>query len=117
MAFYTDVYCYGTEKKGIRKLKKDLKSPFIVYNEPHGKVQGSSALLDFYVRNAIVSKNEYKIDVYINGKKESRLISWQPYVIQNLPKGKHDIRLELIDPEGNIVKNSVSVSSSTIYVK
>ena len=74
-------------------------------------------LLDFIVRNAIISPNEYKVDVYIDGVKIQRLYSQTPHVLQNIPKGKHECRLELIDGEGKIVKNSVSINSATIYVK
>jgi len=116
-AIYTDVYCFGKEKEGIRELKKNLKSPFIIYNEPYGRVEGRGILLDFYVRNAVVSPSEYKVDLYVDGRKLLRITRWQPYVIQNLSKGKHNIRLELIDPDGKVVKNPVSVNSSTIYVK
>ena len=116
-AFYTDVYCFGREKEGIRELKKNLKSPFIIYNEPHGTVSGRGVLLDFYVKNAVISPSEYKVDLYVDGNKILRLSRWQPYVIQNLSKGKHNIRLELIDPKGKVIKNTVSVNTSTIYVK
>ncbi|MCH9621448.1 MAG: hypothetical protein S4CHLAM20_08680 [Chlamydiia bacterium] len=116
-AFYTDVYCYNHEKQGIRVLEKELKSPFIVYNEPTGTITGSGVLLDFFVRNVIISSTEHKVDVYIDGNKIDTLKTWQPYVIHNLPKGKHDIRIELVDSSGKIVKNPVSVNSSTIYIK
>ena len=116
-AFYTDVYCYGKEKNGMRLVKKDLKKPFLIYNEPFGKKEGSSVLLDFYVRNAIISPDEYKVDVFVDDKKVARLLRWHPYVIQNLPKGKHDVRIELVDHESKVVKNPISVNSATIYVK
>jgi len=116
-AFYTDVYSYQQEKKGIQEHKGDLKRPFIVYNEPFGQKISGNILLDFIVRNAIISPNEYKVDVYIDGVKIQRLYSQTPHVLQNIPKGKHECRLELIDGEGKIVKNSVSINSATIYVK
>ena len=116
-AFYTDVYCYLNEKQGIQDHKADLKRPFIVYNEPFGqKVQGN-ILLDFIVRNATVSPNEYKVDLYIDGVKIQRLYSQTPYVLQNLSKGKHECRLELVDASGVVIKNSISINSATIYVK
>lgn len=116
-AFYTDVYCYKHERGGMRATQKQLEAPFIVYNEPFGQVSGSGILLDFYVRNCIISPTEYKVDVYVDNHKVARVSNWNPYVIENLKKGKHDIRLELIDPTGKIVKNPVSVNESTIYYK
>ena len=116
-AFYTDVYCYQNEKKGIEQHKVDLKKPFIVYNEPFGQKVNGNILLDFIVRNAILSPNEYKVDLYIDGVKIQRLYTQTPYVLQNLPKGKHECRLELVDPSGAVVKNNISVNSATIYVK
>jgi hypothetical protein len=116
-ASFTDVYCYGKEKKGMRMVKKDLKKPFLIYNEPYGKKDSSNVLLDFYVRNAIISPDEYKVDVFVDDKKVARLLKWQPYALQNLPKGKHDVRIELVDHDSKVVKNPISVNSATIYVK
>jgi hypothetical protein len=116
-AFYTDVYSFGDEKSGLPLIEKQLKEPFIVYNEPYGQIDSGSVLLDFYVKNVIISSSEYKVDLYVDGEKIIRIYTWEPYVIKNLPKGKHDIRIELIDPSGKIVKNPISVNSSTVYVK
>jgi hypothetical protein len=116
-AFYSDVYCYTQEHKGIRDLKSAMKKPYLVYNEPYGTVKNGGILLDFYVKNAILSPNEHNVDLYIDDHKIARLRRWSPYVIQNLPSGKHTIRLELIDPSGSIIKNVVTKNSTTIYVK
>lgn len=116
-AFYSDVYCYNHERKGIRGIKSAISKPYLVYNEPYGTVKNGGILLDFYIKNAVLSANEHKVDLYIDDHKVARLFTWTPYVIQNLPTGKHTIRLELIDPSGNIVKNIISKNSTVIYVK
>ena len=116
-AFYSDIYCYTHERKGIIGIKAAIEKPYLVYNEPYGTVASGGILLDFYVKNATMSSNEHKVDLYVDNRKIVRLFTWNPYVIHNLSPGKHTIRLELIDPAGNIIKNVVSNNESTIYVK
>ena len=116
-AFYSDVYAYNQEKQGMRGIKEAIKKPYLVYNEPFGTVSSSGILLDFFVKNAIISPSEHKVDVYIDNKKIMTLNRWQPYVIENLSKGKHEVRIELVDASGKLVPNKITKNSSTIYVK
>lgn len=116
-AFYSDVYSYSNGNPSYKKIEKEIKNPYIIYNEPYGTVSQDGVLLDFYVRHATISSDEYKVDLYIDGKKIVRLLHWNPYVIQNLPKGKHDIRIQLIDPADKPLNNPISNRTSTIYVK
>lgn len=116
-AFYTDVYSYQKKRKTFVPLESGVKKPLVVYNEPYGTVGKGNILLDFYVRNCNISKDEYKVDVYIDGKKITRIVSWKPHVIRNLPPGEHEIKLTLINSTGKVENNYASVEKSTIYVK
>jgi hypothetical protein len=84
----------------------DLSTPYITYNEPSNElylVENRPVLLDFYVSNTELSPDGYKVRLTIDGKFNRMLQFWQPYYIYGLKKGKHTVRLELIDPNGQLV--------------
>ncbi|PSR04914.1 MAG: phosphopeptide-binding protein [Bacteroidetes bacterium SW_11_45_7] len=91
------------EKKDV-----DLSKPHLFFSRPKGTYLGkdtSNVLLDFYVANAELSKDGYKVRAKINDTTSFTIAKWQPYFINGLPTGDHKIKLELIDQEGNSVKS------------
>lgn len=108
---------YVGGQKGEGKV--DLSAPYITYNEPSQSMNWTSdqpVLLDFYVSNCELSPNGYKVRLYIDGKSNSVLTSWQPYYIIGLKKGSHTIRLELIDSENKPVAGEFNDVKQTIEV-
>jgi hypothetical protein len=98
MTFYV-----GKEKDN---LDIDLSQPYITYNEPSNEmylVEGRPILLDFYVSNTELSPDGYRVRLTVDGKVNRTLSFWQPYYIYGLKKGKHTVRLELLDPTGQLV--------------
>jgi len=90
------------------KKDVDLSKPHLFFSRPKGTYLGkdtSNVLLDFYVANAELSKDGYKVRAKINDTTSFTIAKWQPYFINGLPMGDHKIKLELIDPEGNSVKS------------
>ena len=86
---------------------KYLTAPFITYNEPcenTALVQSKPVLLDFYVNNCELSADGYKVRLIIDKTMKRTLTTWRPYYIYGLKKGKHTIRLELIDSDDELVK-------------
>lgn len=84
----------------------DLNQPYITYNEPSDQMyltQDKPVLLDFYVTNTELSPDGYKVRLTIDGKAHKPISFWQPYYIYGLKRGKHTIRLELIDDAGAVV--------------
>lgn len=84
----------------------DLSQPYITYNEPSNQMfleEGKPILLDFLVSNAELSSDGYKIRLTIDGKVNRVITSYQPFYIYGLKRGKHTIRLELIDEENKLV--------------
>lgn len=78
----------------------DLTAPFLTYNMPQGQMPyepGKPVLLDFYVSNAKLSKDGYKVQLTIDGHVERIITSWNPFYIYGLAQGTHAIRLELLD--------------------
>lgn len=81
-------------------MKVNLNKPYLTYNEPSPNVSydlGVPILLDFYISNAELSPDGYKVRLTINDKYTKIIDSWQPYYIFGLKKGLHDVRLELLD--------------------
>lgn len=78
----------------------NLSDPYLTYNEPSGYMhltENQPILLDFYLSNCSLSTDGYKVKVTID-KDEPRLItSWMSYYIYGLQKGRHTIRLQLVD--------------------
>lgn len=81
------------------------KDPTLFYSRPKGeykKSDGDKVLLDFYLMNTILGPTAYRVRATIDG--ESYLLSrWVPYFIEGLQLGDHTARLELIDPQGQLV--------------
>jgi hypothetical protein len=97
----------------------DLSQPYITYNEPSNNMyltENKPVLLDFYVTNAELSSDGYKVRLTIDGKINRTITSWQPYYIYGLKRGKHTIRLELIDEMGKVVPGIFNVVEETITI-
>jgi hypothetical protein len=87
-------------------LDVDLHAPYLTYNEPQDDYNFSSAqpiLLDFYLSNCQLSKDGYKVRLSIDGAVQRDLVAWVPYYLYGLSRGRHTIRLELLDPENKRV--------------
>lgn len=86
--------------------KMNLSFPYITYNEPSGFFklnQKDPVLLDFYLSNAILSEDGYKVRVTIDKNIKRILTKWAPYYIYGLKRGKHTIRLELVDKNLKVI--------------
>lgn len=100
-AFATTRFYVGTS--GAKKM--DFSQPFLTYNEPGNDIPWSEnqpVLLDFLISNCELSPDGYKIHLTIDGKIKRSITSWQPYYIYGLTKGKHTIRLQLINKESPV---------------
>lgn len=97
----------------------DLSKPFITYNEPSEQmylVEGKPVLLDFYVSNAELSPDGYKVRLTVDGKVVRTISSWQPYYIYGLKKGHHTVQLELIDNNNKVVSGLFNTVKQSITV-
>ena len=80
--------------------KMNLSKPYLTYNEPSGFLNikdKEPVLLDFYLTNVSLSEDGYFVRLTIDNKIKRKLTKWTPYYIYGLGKGKHTIRLELMD--------------------
>jgi hypothetical protein len=83
----------------------DMSAPHLFYSRPKGKYVGHDThnlLLDFFLLNADLSDEGYKVRATINGA-EFILPVWTPYLVEGLKDGEHTFKIELIDANGNLV--------------
>jgi hypothetical protein len=118
-AFAASVF-YTQEKKDNAQI--DLSQPYITYNEPQGeydydKKNVQPILLDFYITNCELSKDGYKVRLTIDNDNMRTLTSWQPYYIYGLKKGMHRVRLELLNPQNNLMPGLFNDVTRTIVIK
>jgi hypothetical protein len=102
-------------------LQQDLSKPYLTYNEPQGEYKLKSTqdpiLLDFFISNCTLTREGYKVLLTIDGEVMGKLYQWVPYLIFGLTKGKHTVRLELLDPQDAVVPGLFNVNERTINVK
>lgn len=111
-------YFYVQNKRN--NFDQDITDPFITYNEPSGYLRyeiKKPVLLDFYVSNCELSEDGYKVLVTIDRKIKRILTKWVPYYIYGLKKGKHTLRLQLVDKNSKQVEGFFNDSIKSFYVE
>ncbi|MEO6863645.1 MAG: hypothetical protein ABI180_19220 [Microcoleus sp.] len=93
----------------------DRTLPLLTYNSPQGSYGEEPILLDFYLTNAplhqVAQENsqdeilDWKIRATVNGESFA-IDQWQPIYLKGFKPGKNWVQLELIDEQGNTVKNA-----------
>jgi len=118
------VNCFDAIQFFLKDKKMDwamsLRRPFLTFNEPSGNFPyraGEPILLDFYVSNCELSSDGYKIKLTVDGRAERYLSEWIPYYILGLKPGKHQLRLELVDGEKQLVPGAFNDVERTFSVK
>ena len=87
----------------------DKKAPLLTYSRPKGEYKFNDdprgLMLDFYVTNAKLGDNDYKVRYTVDGKKTEVLTRWAPvwWKWTDLPPGEHTVVLELLDKGGKPV--------------
>ena len=97
----------------------DLENEFLFYSRPKGTYKGADTenlLLDFYLVNTEISKNGNKVRATIQDT-EFIIDEWAPYYIEGLPKGEINIKLELIDSSGNLIKTPFNPSTRKVILE
>ena len=108
---------YVGSKSGTAPV--DPGKPLLTYSRPKGTYEGADAqmiMVDFYLTNATLSPTDYKARVTIDGK-STVVDSWNPYHVHGLEKGMHTVKIELIDPDGNVVPGAYNSTEREIEVK
>lgn len=97
----------------------DLTASHLFYSRPKGTYTGEDTkklMLDFYLVNTSISADGNKVKATINGE-EFLITEWAPYYIEGLPMGEVNIKLELIDSEGNWIEGPFNRVERTVMLE
>ncbi len=110
------LYRFSVNDKGVLSKLEIPTTPMVFYSRPKGDYLGDdtkNVLLDFYVYQAKLAPDAYKVKANINGK-DFELNKWEPYFIEHLPMGDATVTLQLIDSNGKAVEGVHTNASKTI---
>lgn len=95
----------------------DPDAPLLTYSRPKGcNPAGERILLDFYLTNVEELSGEGLQVRYTIGDVTGLITDWTPHFIENLPEGEHEVRLQLVDAEGELVEGPFNDTTRTIQV-
>lgn len=100
----------------------DTTMPTLVYSRPKGEYARSDGsarniMLDFYLLNATLGPDAYKVRATIDGGPAMMIEEWGPRIILTDPAaGEHTVRLELLDAEGYPVPGPINDTTRTITI-
>jgi hypothetical protein len=88
----------------------DRAKPLLTYSRPKGEYKGADAdpiMIDFWLLNAKLQGDggDYRVRYSIDGGAAKFLDRWEPIWLSGWTNGKHSVKLELIDKDGNVVEN------------
>lgn len=112
-AFAVVVFNYGHATEGF---SFDPSAPLLTFSRPKGcNPSGSHVLLDFFVANAELGTDGYRVRYTLDGT-TGLITTWVPHWLENLSDGEHQIRLELLDVAGNPVPGMFNDTTRTFSV-
>ncbi len=88
----------------------DFKKPLLTYSRPKGEYKGADSdaiMIDFWLSNAKLQGDggEYRARYSVDGGEAKFIDKWQPIWLSGWRDGKHTVKLELVDKDGNLVDN------------
>jgi len=88
----------------------DPAKPLLTYSRPKGEYKGADAeaiMIDFWVANGKLSGDggEFRVRYSIDGGEMRFLDKWEPVWVTGLGEGKHSIKLDLVNRNGDLVDN------------
>jgi hypothetical protein len=95
----------------------DGKKPLLTYSRPKGEYKGADAeaiMIDFWLSNAKLQGDggEYRVRYSMDGGEAKFIEKWEPIWLKGWTAGKHTVKLELVDKDGNVVANGDYNSTS-----
>jgi hypothetical protein len=93
----------------------DITKPLLTYSRPKGEYKGADAdpiMIDFWLANvglryddSLTIPTNYRVRYSIDGGEYKYIDNWKPIWLSGWTAGKHSIKLELVDKDGNVVDN------------
>ncbi|MBK0381534.1 hypothetical protein I5M32_01055 [Pedobacter sp. SD-b] len=110
---------FKIDEKGNYVKLEESKAPMLFYSRPKGEYAGKDTqnlLLDFYVKNATLASDGYKVKVDV-GDTTFTVDKWQPYFIKNAPMGELKLKIQLQDANGKDVSGDNTMVERTVTLK
>jgi hypothetical protein len=88
----------------------DPTKPLLTYSRPKGEYKAEDAdpiMIDFWLLNAKLQGDggAYRVRYSVDGGEAKFLEKWEPIWLSGWISGKHQVKLELVDKDGNVVDN------------
>ena len=88
----------------------DKSKPLLTYSRPKGEYKGADAdaiMIDFWLANAKLTGDggEYRVRYSVDGGEAKFIDKWQSIWLSGWANGKHSVKVELVDKDGNVVDN------------
>ncbi|HVS80198.1 MAG TPA: hypothetical protein VHE60_00520 [Pyrinomonadaceae bacterium] len=88
----------------------DATKPLLTYSRPKGEYKGDDSdpiMIDFWLSNAKLQGDggQFRVRYSIDGGDAKFLDKWEPIWLSGWIAGKHTVKLELVDKDGNLVDN------------
>ena len=88
----------------------DPAKPLLTYSRPKGEYKGADAdaiMIDFWLANAklVGDGGKYRVRYSVDGGEAKFIDKWEPIWLSGWTAGKHSVKLELVDEDGNFVDN------------
>jgi hypothetical protein len=95
----------------------DTTKPLLTYSRPKGEYKGADAeaiMVDFWLSNTKLTGDggEYRVRLSVDGAEVKIIDKWAPVWFSGWTEGKHTVKLELVDANGNLVDNGGYNSTS-----
>lgn len=111
---------FKIDKDGKYTEMESVKEPMLFYSRPKGEYSGKdtqNVLLDFYVKNATLAADAYKVKVDV-ADTTFTVDKWQPYFIKNAPMGDLDLKITLLGADGKeLTGDNTSIERSVTLKK
>ena len=100
----------GKDMQASTSGKVDPEKPLLTYSRPKGEYKGADAeniMIDFWLANARLAGGggDYRVRYSVDGGEAKYIDKWEPIWLTGWAAGKHKIKLELVDKNGNLVDN------------
>jgi hypothetical protein len=107
----------GKEMPASQAGEIDPAKPLLTYSRPKGDYKGADAdaiMIDFWLTNAKLQGDggQYRVRYSVDGGEAKFIDTWQPIWLAGWTAGKHTVKVELVDKDGNVVENGGYNSTS-----
>jgi hypothetical protein len=100
----------GKDVSASKAGEADPTKPLLTYSRPKGEYKGADAdpiMIDFWLANAKLKSvgGEYRVRYIIDDDDARYIDTWEAIWLSGWTSGSHNVRLELVDKDGNPVEN------------